>query len=635
MSLAQKLVLYALAVALVPMSAIGFSLVAIGESALRQRIEEHQGTAAAAVAAKVTQAVQAVAEHLVAVGERFSVQGLSSAEREGLARLLYRQSPDISVVWLHDPGGTPLSPPVYRPQGIDALADHLPVVEEHTDLFASQLRGLIGHGTNGVVMSSAYYPEDGGPARVALAVPCCGGDGPPAAVAAIELALRSDILRIEGIDTGPDSSLFVVDAAGRIIAHPSLVAGTSMRHHGAVGALLLEGGARGSLRVAAGESVLAASWARLPGLGWAVVVEQPESVAFAAASAMRRRVLFWIFATTAVVLASALIFAARLRQVLRRLVAGARAFGEGRLEERIELVSHDEIGALAATMNSMAGQLQVSLAELEAWGRTLERRVEERTEELKEAQAQLLTQSKLAAIGQLGAGVAHEVNNPLAGILGYTQLLIRRSEPDSKEHQMLQKIEEAAQRCKAITVNLLRFSERGLAGYTAIELNDIIAEVVQAFHGPAADNAIEVVEEYAAELPVIVANAGQLAVMLLNMLSNAKNAMLEGGGRLTITTRAAPEGGVALTVADSGHGIDPEHLPRIFEPFFTTKKVWTGVGLGLAVAYRIVADHGGRIEVQSEVGKGTTFEIFLPLTPPEETLANSSAMERRKAVTLE
>lgn len=627
MSLAQKLILYALVVALLPLAAIGFSLVRVGESALRERIQEHQLTASVAVAAKVSQAVEALAQHVSTMVERFDVAALSAQEREGLLRLLYRQSNDITATQLVDGQGRVLAPPVHRRPQEESLSQHLPMTPADVARFTRNIPAVGATAAVGtVLMSPAYFPPSGA-ARVAMAIPCgtsSAQPGAPLAVAALEVALRDEVLRLEGVDTGPQSTIFVVDREGRAIVHPRRAVGEDLRHHGAVGAFLSSGG-RGAVRYQFNGTTRAAAFAPVGQLGWGVVVEQPERVAFASALQMRRQVLGWMVGTTLTVLLTGLWFASRLRRTFATLVGGARAFGEGKLQQRIELTARDETGELAHTMNTMAAQLHRSLLELEEWSRTLEQRVEERTEELKQAQAQLLTQSKLAAIGQLGAGVAHEVNNPLAGILGYTQILLRKCPEGDPARPMLLKIEEAAKRCKAITVNLLRFSERGLAGRMPTQLNHVAAEVLETFRTPLEETGIEVVQELDPELPTIVANSGQVALVLINLLSNAKNAMPEGG-RLRVKTRHHP-GGAELHVQDTGHGIAPEHLARIFEPFFTTKTVWTGVGLGLSVAYRIVTDHGGQLEVESAPGGGTTMKVVLPYEPPPEALLEGAGAQ--------
>ncbi len=618
MRLAQKLILYALVVALLPVTATGFSLIHLGEGALRERIKEHQRAAAVAVAAKVSQAVEELAKRLSTVMEVIDVPRLSNAERRGMTRMLYRQADDVSVAVLLAPNGTPLAPPVFldNPAVAAELAKHPAAgAEDAARLLANLPLDRIQE-TGTVLISPVYFPPPGAAARVAVAVPCCAdAQGRPQAVAGVELALRNSVLRVEGIDTGPSSSVFVIDPQGRIIAHPSLTVGAPHVEHGAVAAFLAEGRA-GTSEYLVGRVPHMAAFAPVGALGWGVVAEQPRAAAYRAVDEMRRQTLGWILATLVLVLGGGLLFAGRLRNVLAQLTAGARAFGEGRLRRRVEVKSKDELGELGTTMNTMAAQLEKSLGELEAWSRTLEARVQTRTRELQSAQAQLLTQSKLAALGQLGAGVAHEINNPLAGILGLVQLLMRDQQEGGPVHTRLRDIEGAAKRCKEIVMRLLRFSEKRLLGRSAVQPNTVIGEVLDILDESLRAANIRVERELAADLPVIVADPAQLAQVLINIVSNARAAMTEGG-RLVVTS-ARHAGGVHISITDNGVGIEPDHLPRIFDPFFTTKRTWTDVGLGLSVAHRIVSDHGGNIQVDSKVGKGSTFTVVLPLQPPAE-----------------
>lgn len=612
MTLTQKLVLYALAVALLPLAASGFTLVRLGEEGMRTRIEAHQRTAAAAVAASIEQSIHEIGERAVTALELTDPLRLSADERLGLLRLLHRQSAAIRASVFLDAHGQLLVRPV------TSATIESDVTPDEAGASVARLRdnmpapSAVSASDGQVLLSPVYFPPTG-PARVAMAIGCCAGaDGKPRAAAGVELALEANALRGADIDTGASSRLFVVDRFGRVIAHPALAVGTDLSHHAAVRGLLI-GGNAGSLRYTASDGMWVAAFARIASLGWGVVVEQPENVAFADAARMRVRMLTWISVTTLVVTLTATLFAGRLRRRLQSLMHGARMFAVGRLGERLAVESGDEIGELARTLNSMASELDHSLREIDAWSRTLEAKVDDRTRELRQAQTQLLLQSKLAAIGQLGAGVAHEVNNPLAGILGYVQLLLRKCSADDPEFASLKRIEEAAQRCKTITTNLLRFSQRGLTGRSPIEVNDLVAEVLDLMGGGMAESGVTIVRELAADAGTITADAGQLALVLINLLSNAKNAMAEGG---TVTLRSENAGDQArIIVADTGHGIESEHLSRIFDPFFTTKSNWTGVGLGLSVAYRIVADHGGRIEVESSLGAGSRFTVTLPRAP--------------------
>jgi signal transduction histidine kinase len=484
----------------------------------------------------------------------------------------------------------------------------------------------------GTILMSPVYYEAGSSARVAVSVTCCEGlDGLARAIAGVEVSLREELLRVEGVETGPQSSVFLVDGNGTVIIHPSLASGTRLAEHGAVAAFLDKRIERTAVYTTP-KGRYAAAFAPVGALGWGVVVEQPEAVAYAAASRMRRQILLYSAVTIALVLLTGFLFAGRLRRVLARMMEGARAFGEGRLGRRIDVRSSDEIGELAGTMNAMASQLEASLRELEQWSLTLEARVQERTEELQQAQAQILMQSKLAAVGQLGAGVAHEVNNPLAGILGLSQLLVRDRKPGDPDYQSLKDIEAAAKRCKDITLRLLRFSERRLAGRSPTTVAEIIDEVLGILDQSLAQASVEVVREFDPATPEIVADPGQLGLVFTSMLTNARSAMPDGG-TLTIATRQSGDG-IEVVIRDTGFGIDKEHVDRVFEPFFTTKRTWTDVGLGLSVAHRIVADHGGRIEVESELGKGATFRVFLPAEPPEAP-APDAELPKRRTVLLE
>jgi two-component system NtrC family sensor kinase len=254
--------------------------------------------------------------------------------------------------------------------------------------------------------------------------------------------------------------------------------------------------------------------------------------------------------------------------------------------------------------------------------------VKRRDAEADQLNQQLLQAGKLASIGELSAGVAHEINNPLAIILTERQLLLDAAQhapiadPELKEQfdDSMSQIDIQVQRCKRITQNLLRFSRRTQSLIESVDLNAFIQEVVDLMEREARTSGIRFFCEPDRSLPPVLSDPSQLQQVFLNLITNAIDAH-DGKpyGSIRITTLADAERQAAtVKVADTGSGIKAEHLSRIFDPFFTTKTVGKGTGLGLSICFGIVKRLGGNLSVQSEVGKGTEFTILLPYTPPKE-----------------
>jgi signal transduction histidine kinase/CheY-like chemotaxis protein len=249
------------------------------------------------------------------------------------------------------------------------------------------------------------------------------------------------------------------------------------------------------------------------------------------------------------------------------------------------------------------------------WSEELERKVEERTQELRAAQEQLLQSEKLASIGQLAAGVAHEINNPMGVILGFSQGILKTLPEDDPLKKPLTTMEKESLRCKRIVQNLLDFARRSEPTLHLTNINELIdASCDLVVHQTSLQN-VKLVKSYDPALPSIMADPNQLQQVFINIILNAYQAMPDGG-TLHITTRTVSLE-LQVIFADTGTGIPSESVQNIFDPFFTTKEVGEGTGLGLSVSYGIVKAHGGDIEVESQVGKGTTFAIKLPLDKSE------------------
>ncbi|MBI2458639.1 MAG: HAMP domain-containing protein [candidate division NC10 bacterium] len=347
------------------------------------------------------------------------------------------------------------------------------------------------------------------------------------------------------------------------------------------------------------------------------------------------------FAGTTIVLLAMILAGIVRRGVVRpvrELVEGTRRVAHGDLTHRIPVRTVDEVGVLAASFNRMTEALGKAQAELDALVATLEQRVEERTGELREAQAQLIQTEKLASLGKLSASIAHEINNPLSGILTYAKLLSRKfrmGPPDAEgvqaALQQLALVERETQRCCSIVRNLLDFARQREPSFQAVDMGAVVTEALSLLENRLAIQNVEVARDLA-PVPTVRADFGQLRQAFVNILMNACEAMPKGGtlrvvarevslpgyggrGPLSSTGKSGPPTRFAeIAISDTGSGIPPEHLSKIFDPFFTTKE--KGTGLGLSVVYGIVEKHGGKITVDSRVGQGTTVTVCLPAAAP-------------------
>jgi two-component system NtrC family sensor kinase len=320
---------------------------------------------------------------------------------------------------------------------------------------------------------------------------------------------------------------------------------------------------------------------------------------------------------------------------LRDLETGAKRLSSGNLEQLIPVRSGDEFGRLAASFNAMTLALKDSEAELREWGRTLEQKVKTRTQELRIAEAEAARREKLASVGLLAAGIAHELNNPLTGILTFSHL-VRKEMPDgSPEAEDLDLVIRETKRCAAIIRRLLDFAREKAPEKRFADLNQIIANTARIIERPAHLRDIAITMDFDRDLPPVWVDADLIEQVIMNMLVNAQHAIGDEGS-ITVRSRRcpaarSPEPGaepvpmVELSIIDNGCGIPEKDLQQIFDPFFTSKEVGKGTGLGLSVSHGIVRAHGGAIEVESTVGQGSTFRIYLPLKPPSGDAESKSA----------
>jgi len=319
---------------------------------------------------------------------------------------------------------------------------------------------------------------------------------------------------------------------------------------------------------------------------------------------------------------------------VRALVAASEAVARGDFSGTVPVSSSGEISALMRTFNAMANSLR------------------ERDELLKQRTRLQLTRSeRLAAVGRLAAGVAHEINNPLTGVLTFSHMLLRNAPENSQQKEDIEAIIDATGRCRDIVRGLLNFSRQNEPQKSLSSLNEVLRRALNLTRNQARLNRIAVVEDMDADLPHLVIDPNQIQEVAVNVILNAIDAMPDGG-TLTVRTRAAAQDSGAaegeraagpsgearpagppgrwaeFEIADTGCGIPPENLEHIMDPFFTTKPPGKGTGLGLAISYGIVTEHGGQIRVASELNRGTMVTVRLPVAPKEKADEDEAAHTR-------
>lgn len=339
---------------------------------------------------------------------------------------------------------------------------------------------------------------------------------------------------------------------------------------------------------------------------WVLVDVQPKSVVLGSVAVYRRIFAFMVFVSLLLALMLSVLLARRLTKPLTHLRDGARLIGHGNLDHRLRIHTGDEIEELAKAFNSMADRLQASYS-------GLEERIHQKTEELENAHRKLMQSEKLAAVGTLAAGVAHEINNPLDGILNCIARIRRR--PDDVEQTLtyLDLMSDAISRIGTVVRQLLDFSRKHDLTLQPTDVNRVVEDTLRLAEYGLRKGKVMVEKDLDPALPPIKGDAHHLQQVFLNLTLNAIAAMPEGG-TLYLHSYPSPNGNkeVCVEVRDTGMGIPREHMDKIFDPFYTTKRSGNGAGLGLSVSFNIVKEHEGTIEVESTLGQGTLFRVRLP-----------------------
>ena len=341
--------------------------------------------------------------------------------------------------------------------------------------------------------------------------------------------------------------------------------------------------------------------------GLGVIIEDPAWMAYSDVRLVSTNTLILVIVGIFMTVSAGIFFAKSIESSINEVIIGTEAVGKGDYSYKIKINSIDEIGHLADAFNQM-------------------------TKELKQSQEHLISSEKLASLGTMAAGMAHEIKNPLVSLRTFTQLLPQRFEDEEFRRKFATVVPQEIDKINKIAESLLRFGRPHKPELTQVSVNEILDEILALFDNEARKNNVKITTKLA-DIPKITADAGQISQALVNIILNAIQAM-QNGGELSVKTdagevirlgsaaRAAEDGAeeeakpapvVFIEVSDTGLGIPEENLNKIFDPFFTTKEVG-GTGMGLPITLRIIEDHHGSIKVRSQVGKGTTFLITLPQT---------------------
>ncbi len=320
------------------------------------------------------------------------------------------------------------------------------------------------------------------------------------------------------------------------------------------------------------------------------------------------------------ILITAIIISKFVTSPVKQLVAGTKKVADGDLDVDIRVSSRDEIGQLAESFNQMIIDLKIANAEIQSWSIRLERKIEERTKKLYLARAKLIQSEKMSSMGVLASSVAHEINNPLQGILTYIKLMLKILNADNISEKNLKNFEDylilmgsEIERCGDMVKNLLVFSKQSKLEIREEDLNIIIKNALMLIENKTKLQNIKINCEYTPDLPKLSCDKLQIQQSLIALLINSCEAMDEKG-EITIKTAQFDNEYIIISISDSGNGIEEENIHNIFDPFYTTKEASKNTGLGLFVVYGIIKDHKGTIEVKSKLGEGTKFLIKLPIS---------------------
>jgi two-component system, NtrC family, sensor kinase len=605
-----KIGLVLLAVGVLPVALLGLVSYSVSRDELQRTVGSMQIQAAEDLALFTERTVTASIENLRLSAAALPLEDSSGFARWEIAKMLaipYRQLPFVSILAIVDDRKVPVAGPAFerRPERDPALAGREAVQPEDLDLFSREIP--TPPATVGGTTMSEPYRATRGPLRIAVAHRLA----PDRSIVA-EVVLRDVEERLGELSRG-NGIAYLVDSRGGALAHGGgRGAGVTEDER----RLSEDGVARGgssarTVRRGDGQLWLAA-FAPVHGYGWGAVVAQPAAIAFGAAERLRFYTLAWAAAGLCLAAALGTLLARRVTLPVQRLSRAAGAIAAGEWGAEVDARGNDEIADLGRAFSRMTQELRRRDEEIRAFNEELQRRVEDRTAELRAAQDQILRTRRLAALGSLGAGLAHELNNPMTAITGYLAILRKSVPAGSAQAEMVERAQEQAGRVSRVVEDLRSFSdqERQIPGQR-FSLGRTVNAALSLYEDRLRAAGITLTRRIEDRLPEAQGDPVQIQQVVAHLVENAINAM-SGGGELDVQLGTVDGDALRLRIADTGKGIPAPIRERIFDPFFTTKGQAGQVGLGLSVSHSIVEAHHGRIVVESEEGMGAAVTVLLP-----------------------
>ncbi len=607
MRFGAKIALVLVAVGVLPVALLGLVSYTVSRDELQRTVGRMQVQAANDLALFIERTVTASTESLsLSTSALLPLEGFSRGELSQILQIPYRQLPFVSIIALVDDRNMPVAGPAYvGGRELDpGLAAREPVSDADLATFSKRLPPPPPK--RGQTAMSAPYRAGSGRLRIAVSQRLAKNRSIVA-----EVVLRDVEERIAELSKGTNLA-YLVDGGGEVLAHGGAdpMVTPDERRLPEVG--YAKGISWSHLVYRRDRARWLAAFAPVPRYGWGVVVEQPMAIAFGASERLRFYVVAWSGIALVLALGLGALLARRVTRPIERLSRAAGAIAAGDYGARVEATGRDEIADLGRAFVRMTSELRRRDEEIRAWNEELQKRVVERTAELKTAQDQILRTRKLAAIGSLAAGLAHELNNPMTAITGYLAILRKNAPADGEQVRMIANAQEQAARMSRVIEDLRSFAdqERGEFGQR-FSLDRAVSSALALYEDRLRASGIALERKVDEPLPDAQGDPVQIQQVVAHLVENAINAMPRGG-RLEVSLGTVDGDALRLRIADTGPGIPEAIRDRVFDPFFTTKERNGQVGLGLSVSHSIVEAHHGRILVDSAEGAGAAVTVLLP-----------------------